>query len=129
MLCVQCGCGSGWGDFSKSDIRIKSGYKSGHETREANEVIWTGPTVLIFTAVKHTTRSQNSTNEHVRFFNTVLANESVKVYSHGATATATKMFCVNSLIDIRATHSEMKSLSLLHHVYTSMEGYVAYFLP
>ena len=56
--------------------------------------------MLIFTAVKLITRSQNSTNEHVRFTYTVLGNESEKVCSHCATATAAKLFHVNTLFDI-----------------------------
>ena len=35
--------------------------------------------------------------------------QGVKTHSHGTTATATKLSCVNSLIDIHAAHSEMRS--------------------
>ena len=35
---------------------------------------------------------------------------------------------MNSLIDIHATHSEMKLLSLSHHVNTAIESNVTYYL-
>ena len=52
----------------------------------------------------------------------------LKAHSHGATATATTFSHVNTLIDIHATHSQMKLLSLSLHVNTPKESNVTYYL-